>query len=240
MFFFCNFAKPILKNMKNTKLILALAMALCLVSCDFTATPKEEAAEPPCEWDFDLMWQVFMAMPYQGYDMEDAETLQSVKEKTKQVYDGQHKKNVLSVKTMDPVYCAYYVDMACFKCQGEDKLYVFYTSDEDCGSCNYDSRSFFYDLTDGTLTEIAHPIQPLEANDFFKEDIPAEQLAEMEPFEGCENENFAYELNYDRADLLVTCMYIDMIDRSIRLAFDWNGHEFVRKPEADAKNEKNG
>jgi hypothetical protein len=93
-------------------------------------------------------------------------------------------------------------------------------------------------LKDGTLTEINHPIQPLEAKDFFDEktlqDITEEEWTDMEPFEDCENENFKYVLDYDKADLLVICNYIYMLEeRSIRLAFDWNGHEFVRKPEAD-------
>lgn len=248
--------------MKNTKLILVVMVALCFASCDFTQPNTDEAAtkvvevgstviteetmteETPYEWDFDLMWQIFMAMPYQGYDMDNVNTVQSVREKTRQTYDGQRKKNVLSVKTFDPIPCGYYVDMAFFKYQEADKLFVFYTSDEDCGGCNYDSRSYVYDLNNGTLTEIPHPIPVLEARDFFKEEIPASQLAEMVPFEQCENGNFYYEFNYDKADLLVECTYIyPMKDRSFRLAFEWNGNEFVRQPEADVsgfKISKNG
>ena len=238
--------------MKNTKLILVVMVALCFASCDFTQPNTDEAAtkvvevgstviteetmteETPYEWDFDLMWQIFMAMPYQGYDMDNAKTVQTVREKTRQIYDGQIKKNVLSVETYDPIPCGYFVDMAFFKYQGADKLLVFYVSDEGCGACNYDSRCYVYDLNDGTLTEIPLPIPVLEAKDFFKEDILASQLAEMEPFDQCENENFEYVFNYDKADLVVACLYIyPMQDRSFRLAFDWNGNEFMRKPEAD-------
>ena len=107
--------------MKNTKLIIAMAVALGLASCDFiqpntneavakvdvvaddVLPEKEKVTEATYEWDFDLMWQVFMAMPYQGYDMDKADTVQAVRQRTKQAYDVQRKKNYLSVETYDPI-----------------------------------------------------------------------------------------------------------------------------------------
>lgn len=242
--------------MKNTRLILALAATMCLASCNFTRPKTEQeppkvdtidtvahaeeevVAEAPFEWNFDLMWKVFMAMPFQGYDMENPKTAQKVREEKRQTYESQRKKNVLSVTTYDMISYADRVNLGCFKIQGEDKLYVLYMKSEEGGGCTYFSYSFLYDLKEGTATEIAHPFQPLEAKEFFDEEtlsnITQEDWTYMQPLEDCENGNFSYTLNYDKADLLVTCGYIDfMKDFSRRLAFDWNGQEFVRKPEAD-------
>ena len=95
-------------------------------------------------------------------------------------------------------------------------------------------------MNDGTLTEVDFPIMPLKLKDFFDEATLAEgsesEWEEMEEENDCVD--IYYELDNEKADLLLKAGWFggyEFEGRDNRLAFDWNGHEFVRKPEADIR-----
>lgn len=228
--------------MKTTKLLVVLGITFAMACCGFNHTPKPQDVESnkPLEWDFDLMWKVFMTMPNKGYDMDVEDTIQSVRERVQKEYELQTMKNRLYVYTDDPIPCGQWVNIKCFKYQDADKLFVFYDYDEDCGACNYYVQTYSYDLNDGTLTEVDFPIMPLKLKDFFDEATLAEgsesEWEEMEDENDCVD--IYYELDNEKADLLLKAGWFggyEFEGRDNRLAFDWNGHEFVRKPEADIR-----
>lgn len=242
-------------NMKNFKLLLLLGTALCLAACDFTPKPSPDVpADPvvivqdspivekeavvydkPFEWDFDLMWDIFMVVSENGWGLYGDEDVQWIVEEAKSVYDTLNKKNRLYVAT--EVLCPDYYDMVCFQCPEPGKAFVLLTRDESCGACNYHGMAFVCDMNDRTLSEVEWPFPPMGLEEFFEDlsllDCPKDRLSEMVPIDDCEN--YRYLFDSDRADVIVECLFIYYAyeERANRLAFDWDGQGFVRKPEAD-------
>ena len=236
-------------NMKNTILIIALVALLGLVSCDsFKSKPSdvmpkndtivfvEETAGPqlPFEYSFEWMWKVFMALPYLGYDMDVEDTLVSVRERTKQAFELQDSKRWLYVHTEDMAHCFHDNYMACYKYVDEDMLLVIDYQPIDCGggSIEDEFEYYLYDLVEGTLTETTVPIMPLKVGDFFDGltllDWSIEDYAD-------DGSGLFYFIPSQNADLTVAYYGLPgpYEKRETLMAFDWNGHEFVRNPEAD-------
>jgi len=187
----------ILKIMKNTKLILALATALCLVSCNLTPTKTNEeenknkneevvetaapaeqrkVSEKPFEWSFDLMWEVLSALSEREegrrYEfMEDEYGVQWARKGAEKTYRHQFDKNRLRISYVDMIGYASESEITCFKYQGEDKLYVF-LRDQDFGGgggCMKYHTSLNYDMKTKSLTVIDHPFMKLSPKDFCDE-----------------------------------------------------------------------
>ena len=170
--------------------------------------------------------------------MDEEDTVRLVRERAKRSYDAQPLKNTLHVHTIDLTYCYGDTDVIGFKYDEADKLFVFFLVDEECEPpCHYSCHTFSYDLNEKTITEVECPIMPLEAKDFLDGllllDYTADQLSEMKPVEDCDE--FRFMRGTENADLLVQAVWLDesLKHRANILAFDWNGHEFVRKAEAD-------
>ena len=235
--------------MKNTTLIFALALALGLATCGNQPNSNNAiddgsiidsvavVSEAPFEWSFDLMWNIYMMKAF-GYQLDEEDTVRLVRERAKRSYDAQPLKNTLHVHTIDLTYCYGDTDVVSFKYDEADKLFVFFLVDEDCEPpCHYSCQTFSYDLNEKTITEVECPIMPLEAKDFLDGllllDYTADQLSEMKPVEDCDE--FRFMRGTENADLLVQAVWLDesLKHRANILAFDWNGHEFVRNPEAD-------
>lgn len=228
--------------MKIANYLVVLGATLCMICCGMNHTPKPQEVEPndPSEMNFDLLWKVYMMMPYKGSDMDIEDTIQSVRERVRKEYELQTIKNWLYVYTEDIVPCGQWINIKCFKYQDADKLLVYYDYDEECGACNYTVMTYSYDLKDETLTEVDFPIMELTLKDFFDEATLAEgtesEWKEMEEENDCVS--IYYELNNESADLLLEAGWFgghEFNGRDNHLAFEWNGNEFVRKPEADIK-----
>ena len=235
--------------MKNTRLIIALVALLGLASCDsFKSKPNEvvpnndtivvveETTGPqlPFEYSFDWMWKVFTALPYLGYDMDVEDTLVSVRERTKQAFELQESKQWLYVHTMDLCYCNLDHYIACFKYEDEDMLLVIDYQPIDCGggSIEDEFQYYLYDLVEGTLTETTVPIMPLKAEDFF-DGLTLLDWSIADYVD--DGSGLFYFIPPQNADLTVAYYGLPRPyeERETLMAFDWNGHEFVRKPEAD-------
>lgn len=219
--------------MKNIKFIIVLGMALCLASCDFN--PKASSNQS-FEWNFDLLWEVYMSSPGLGYDMDIEDTIRSVRERTKKSYKLQESKNKLFVHTVDIVPCDHDAYLTCFKYQGAEQLLVLCYQPIDCGGGCPDAEPYLYDLKTKTMTKTEIPVMSLDIMDFFDEltllDVTEEDWADLK-----ENDcaGVFHDAWSEKADLIASFsgFYGGIDDRQTQLAFDWNGSEFVRKYEAD-------
>lgn len=217
---------------------------------------EDQVSETPFEWNFNLLWEVYLAMCNSqqngDYCLQDEFIVKAIREESGKVYRRQFKKNSIHV-SYARCECGGEDEMVCFKYVGEDKLYVFEKYEENCaGGCVVDLRSYSYDMKTKTFTEIEHPFLPLNGMDFFDElilvDCPnkivseedsnsgeAVNLFEFDPdFFDCE---FTFDFDEEEADMMVRFTGWNCPEkyerRGSRLAYDWDGNTFVRKPEAD-------
>lgn len=260
--------------MKYIKFLVVLGAVLCMVSCgtqpqtdnDTEQAPKENNSaistpvakkadvKTPFEWNFDLLWEVYLSettrQEYGYTNLSDENVAQWVRKKAEKDYRRQVQKNTLRV-AVDDLVCESTTEIACFKYQGEDKLYVFRWFEEGCGGgCLTYVHSLSYDMKTKSFTEIAHPFMPLESSDFI-DGLLLVDLPEPDPEEWDYEDQkrmftidaedidckFDYDFGSGVADLLLRLddWYCpnEFVSRGNWLAFDWNGKTFVRKPEAD-------
>jgi len=159
----------------------------------------------------------------------------SVKEEMKKNYDDGFNKNALRVEHFDKLNCTQKAEMHCFKYDNANKVFVFYLRSEECEEGFYTAdKSYSYDLNNGDLTEVARPIEPLGMMEFYDGILLADLTQEdLKAFEM--EKEYGYSFDVVGADLHEYYYWFghECSLRSSGLAFDWNGHEFVRKPEAD-------
>lgn len=239
--------------MKNTKLIIAFALALGLASCG--SQPKSNpdldnatdttvanggatVSAIPYEWNFDLLWNIFLSVPDEykpSYMLELNDGYASVEKAMKDNHDQRPDKNGLYILHSDEVNCTQSADIHCYKYADADKVLVHYLRWDECEPRFYTADMFFaYDLNNGSLTEVARPIEKLGMKEFYDD----ADLADLSPEEMGEFEaqwEYSYSYDVEGADLHEYFFWFDhpLSLRSKGLAYVWNGNEFVRKPEAD-------
>lgn len=234
--------------MKNTKLIIACALAFCLASCGNQSEPKKDlqngktnetiVSGTPYEWNFDLLWNIFISVPdnYKpSFMLRLNDNYASVEKEMKSYFDQHPDENVLYVRDTDDDGCLQSAEIHCYKYDNADKVFVHYLKWEECEpSVNSADLSFAYDLNDGSLTEVARPIAKLGMMDFY-DDILLADLSQKDKEEFKSQGEYGYSFFVEGADFLEYYYWYEreLSQRSNGLAFVWNGHEFVRKPEAD-------
>jgi len=234
--------------MKKVSLLATLLTFAFLFSCNnkpgnAPATPDQienetetTAVVRPVEWNFDLLWKVLMSVPQNDRPAFLRNDDAAVREQMRAEYAEQSNKNGLYKYHYDDVRGAQVTSMYCFPYADANKFYVlFFLSEEDQPGRYTTNKSFDYDLDKGTMTEVANPLKSLELADFFDPltlaDISESKMAELKSY----GELF-YMFGFEDFDMLVLYTWPAeevVAERENRLAYVWDGHSFVRKPECD-------
>lgn len=253
----CDFIKPKSGGGNTKGDTIANSDAIKKLDTLANVIPTEnQVSEKTFEWSFDLLWDVFVAYAdlHHGYGFDEEHfSIDTLRKNAEESYGQKLGRHRLSVPLYRVFDCGGEDIITCFKYQDEDQLYVFYESQEGCaGGCLTDVYSYNYDMKSKSLTEVAFPFMPLDIMDFFDElmmlDSPdktvdpedpdykeIKNLFEIDPqYWNCD---FMYDFDTEGADFMLGyqgwfCPE-EFYVRGKHLAYDWNGHTLVRKPEAD-------
>lgn len=237
--------------MKKTLFMVALLSLSFLFSCQQkqTGTSNQENAGNvveigPVEWNFDLLWKSFMAIPEKDLPsslVNNEENVAYVRDETRIMYGAQIDGNFLYVLIEDPddPYYPYGYSMTGFQYGNTNKLLMLYSGSDDGSFEKSFEKAYDYDMDKGTMTEVAYPFKDLHMKDFFDAltlaDISDSRVAELDA-KGKVNATLMEETDDAENNLLVFYTWpeeLDIADRENRLVYHWDGKEFVHTPEED-------